>query len=212
MDENNFPWSAGYVPSSPVCGLPYNDFRLNCTWFNPSTVTLTGCCLASYHFVPMLELFCPECRNLHFFLLNLMKSLLSHSSTFWRFLWTKALPFCVSITPPHLTQSANLLTVPSASSYRPLPSCLHYVWKWIPRRCSFSVTEVTITVILFPVFSFFLLWKAGLLAFSLFPVFMNLCRSFWFFRNDRQQVTLSVPSGESHQALWIWIHPLVVVS
>lgn len=162
------------------------------------------------HFVPMLELLCHECRNLHFFLLNLMKFPLSQSSTFWWFLWTKALPFCVSITPPHLTQSANLLTVPSASSYRPLPSCLCYAWKWISRRCSFSVTEVTVTIILFPGFSFLPLWKTGVSALSLFPVFMDFCRPPWFFTYDREQVTLPV-SHESPQALWIWIHPVLVV-
>lgn len=137
-----------------------------------------------------------------------MKFLWSQFSTFWWFLWTKALPFCVSITPPHLTQSANLLTVPSASTYRPLPSCLCYVWKWISRR-SFSAAEVTITIILFPGLSFFPLWKTGVSALSLFPVFMDFCRSPWFFTDDRQQVTLSV-SNKSHQALWIWIHPVVV--
>lgn len=40
-DENkNFAWSAGYAPSSPVCGLPYNDFWLSHTWFKQFTITL----------------------------------------------------------------------------------------------------------------------------------------------------------------------------
>lgn len=152
----------------------------------------------------------PWMQKLAFFWLNLMKFLWSQFSTFWWFLWTKALPFCVSITPPHLTQSANLLTVPSASSYRPLPSCLCYVWKWISRWCSFSVTEVTVTIILFPGLSFLPLWKTDVSAPSLFPVFMDFCRPFWFFTYDSQQVTLSV-SNESHQTLSIRIHPVVVV-
>lgn len=169
---------------------------------NPEVLSQPGCCLASYHFVPMLELFRPQCRTLHFFLLNLIKFLLSQSSTFWRFLWTTALPFCVSITPPHLTQSANLLTVPSASSYRPLPSCLCYVWKWISRWCSFSVTEVTINGILFPGSFFLPLWKTGLLAFSLFqsswtsavhPDFSQMIDSRYLFQY--RQMNLIKPYG-----------------
>lgn len=38
--KNNFAWSSGYAPSSPVCGLPCNDFWLNHKWWQQPTITL----------------------------------------------------------------------------------------------------------------------------------------------------------------------------
>lgn len=204
-ENNNFVWPAEYAPSSPVCSLLYNELWLNQTWFNQLTTTLR--CLYSQAAAQPVSIL-HQCWS---YSATNAETCISSCLILWNFCCPnlqlsddssglKALPFCVSITPPHLTQSANLLTVPSASSYRPLPFCLCYVWKWIS-RCSFSVTEVTVTSILFPGFSFLPLWKTGVSALSLFPAFMDFCRPLWFFPYDRQQVTLSV-SNNSPQALW----------
>lgn len=59
----------------------------------------------------------PQCRTLHVSLLSFRKFLLAESPSFSRSLWTNALLFSTSATPPSSALSAKLLRVHSVQGH-----------------------------------------------------------------------------------------------